>query len=271
MEIIVLTIDSELESARKLGYKTTTYLGDYAHQFDDKIIIRWGNSRWLNDTTGRRQADVKNVVNPAKSIRRNCEKANSKKLMSQVVNVPTLWEKFVPADIMAVVRPLEHSSGRGFSVQKGPFQVQDGTYATRYLDVTKEGAEYRVWFCGNKTMGGKRYKMDCNPDEKFPCRSLWGYSFCDSISKELHVQTLLAAKKIGLEFGAADVLFHKGKWYFLELNSAASLDHRIVREFFQTNLKLLIAKKFSQKKEVAIPVVEEIKKKDEERNVSQTV
>lgn len=244
MEVLVLTIDSERESASKLGFKTSTHMGDYAHKFDNKIVIRWGNSRWLYNEAGTKTSDFKNVLNSAESIRRNCEKAKATKLMSLVVNVPTLWEKKVPADVLAVVRTHEHSGGHGFSVQKGPFNVEYGTYATRYLDVTKEGAEYRVWFCGNKTMCGRRHKMMCNPDEKYPCRSMWGYTFIDGISKELHNATLLAAKKIGLEFGAADVLFHKGKWYFLELNSAASLDHRVVLEFFQTNLQLLINKKF---------------------------
>ncbi len=266
MEVLVLTINSEHESASKLGYKTSTYLGDFAHKFDNKIVIRWGNSHWLYNADGSKQADFKNVLNPAACIRRNCEKAKATKIMSMVVNVPTLWEKAVPKDVLAVVRPHEHSSGHGFSVKKGPFKVQDGTYASRYLDVTKEGAEYRVWFCGNKTMCGRRHKMECNPDEKYPCRSMWGYTFVDGISKELHNSTLLAAKKIGLEFGAADVLFHKGKWYFLELNSAASLDHRVVREFFQTNLKLLIEKKFPSVKTALVPVVEvkptESKKKE---------
>jgi hypothetical protein len=277
MEVLVLTINSELESASKLGYKTSTYLGDFAHKFDNKIVIRWGNSRWLYNVDATKHADFKNVLNSAECIRRNCEKAKATKLMSLVVNVPTLWEKSVPKDVLAVVRPHEHSSGHGFSVKKGPFKVEPGTYAARYLDVTKEGAEYRVWFCGNKTMCGRRHKMECNPDEQWPCRSMWGYTFVDGISKELHNSTLLAAKKIGLEFGAADVLFYKGKWYFLELNSAASLDHRLVREFFQTNLKLLIEKKFPKVQQTLIPVVEvvkpteEIKKKELERNVTELV
>jgi len=268
MEVLVLTIDSEHESASKLGYKTGSYLGDFAHKFDNKIVIRWGNSRWLYDQAGAKQADFKNVLNPAQAIRRNCEKANATKLMAQVVNVPTLWEKSVPADVLAVVRTHEHSSGRGFSVRKGPFKVEPGTYAARYLDVTKEGAEYRVWFCGNKTMCGRRHKMQCNPDEQYPCRSMWGYTFVDGISKELHNATLLAARKIGLEFGAADVLFHKGKWYFLELNSAASLDHRVVCEFFKTNLKLLIDKKFNKPQETLVPVVEVVKPTESKKKES---
>jgi len=259
MTIKVLTINSERDSASLLGYKTETYYGDFVHKSDNDVVIRWGNSRGVYDPTAIHKIDFKHVVNPAKNIRSNCEKAKATKLLSQVVNVPTLWEKSVPAGVLAVVRPFEHSAGRGFSVKKGPFKLEEGTYATRYLDVTKVGAEYRVWFCGNRTMVGKRVKMQCNEEQEHPCRSLWGYQFSDTISKDLHVQTILAAKKIGLEFGAADVLFHKGKWYFLELNSAPSLDHRIVREFYQTNLKLLIEKKFSKVQETLVPVIEVVK------------
>ena len=85
--------------------------------------------------------------------------------------------------------------------------------------------------------------MKINEEQKYPCRSNWGYEFCDGISLELHHQTLMAAKKIGLEVGAADVLYYKGQWLFLELNSAASVDHRIVREFYQAALAELIKKK----------------------------
>jgi len=247
MNIRVFTIDSEIESATRLGFSTSSYLEDYVEKYDSDVVIRWGNSRWMSSRTSQgRYVDFKNVINPAKIIRQNCCKAEATKLMAQVVNVPTLWEKKVPTGVLAVVRPHEHSAGSGFSVQKGPFDVQKGTYATRYLDVTKEGGEYRVWFCGNRTMAGRRVKMSCNEEQKFPCRSKWGYSFCDGISKDLRNQTLLAAKKIGLEFGAADVLFHKGKWYFLELNSAPSVDHRVVREFYQAAMMVLIAKKFPE-------------------------
>jgi hypothetical protein len=263
MTIKVLTIRSELESASKLGYSTHDYVGNYCSQYDNDIIIRWGNSRLIYDSPANgKLGEFKNVLNPSEVIRRNCQKANATKLLSQVVNVPTLWEKAVPANVLAVVRPHEHSSGYGFSVKKGPFKLSPETYATRYLDVTKQGGEYRVWFCGNKTMAGKRYKMECNEEQEYPCRSMWGYEFCGGISKDLHAQTLLAAKKIGLEFGAADVLFFKGKWYFLELNSAASLDHRVVREFFQKNMELLIKKKFPNYDKT--PVVTNITQKKSE-------
>ena len=261
MAIKVFTIESECESARRLGYPTHTWLGDYANQYNNDIIIRWGNSSILYTDGGGRHAEFKHVINPAECIKQNCRKNEATKLLAQVVNVPTLYEKSVPKGVLAVIRPTEHAAGNGFSVQKGPLKIERGTYGTRFL---KTDAEYRVWFCGDKTMCGRRVKMECNAEQEYPCRSNWGYEFCKSISPALHYQTLMAAKKIGLDVGAADVLFYKKKWYFLELNSAASVDHRVVREFYQKALEELIDDKFP--KETLVPVVE-VKKREENTEV----
>lgn len=246
MAIKVLTIDSEYESACRLGFKTHTNLGDYAYKFDDDFVIRWGNSNWVYTRDGKRTADFKCVINPAGVIKQNCKKAEATKLLAQVVNVPTLYEKSVPKGVLAVIRPMEHSAGSGFSVQEGPLKIQPGTYGTKFL---KTDAEYRVWFCGDRTMLGRRVKMKSNEDQTYPCRSNWGYEFCDGIALDLHHQTLMAAKKIGLDVGAADVLYYKRKWYFLELNSAASVDHRQVREFYQNALEVLVKKKLHEQEE----------------------
>jgi len=260
MAVKVFTIESEYDSACRLGYPTTTYMGSsFAYKYDNDIIIRWGNSSRFYNKDGSKTAEFKQVLNPAESIKVNCRKNESIKLLAQVVNVPTIYEKKVPKGVLAVIRPIEHTAGNGFSVQKGPLKIEHGTYGTRYLDVTKSGGEYRVWFCGKKTLCGQRVKMECNEEQKHPCRSNWGYSFCGSIAPSLHHQTLMAAKKIGLDVGAADVLYYKRKWYFLELNSAPSVDHRVVREFFQEALKELVKEKFPEKKEeapTAVPVVE---------------
>ena len=256
MAVKVLTCNSEYESALRLGYPTKTWFGDYANKFDDDIIIRWGNSSFLLGPDKVKEADFKQVINPAKAIKLNCQKHKATKQLAMVVNVPTLYKKSVPAGVLAVVRPIEHSAGAGFSVKEGPFKIESGTYGTRFL---KTDAEYRVWFCGNRTMCGRRVKMKINEDQQYPCRSNWGYEFSDGIAPELHYQTLMAAKKIGLEAGAADVLFYKRKYYFLELNSAASVDHRIVREFFQRALEELVKDKFSKKSEAPMPAEPEKK------------
>lgn len=244
MTIQILTIDSEYESACRLGYQTHTHFDDFSNKFDNDIVVRWGNSYYISSSKNNtKQSDFKNVINPADKIKLNCKKHEAIKFLAQVVDVPTIYTKSVPKNVSAVIRPNEHSAGNGFFVKKGPLKIEKGFYGTRYL---KTDAEYRVWFCGDKTMCGRRIRMSYNEKTKFPCRSNWGYEFSTSIASKLHHQTLMAAKKIGLEVGAADVLFYKGKYYFLELNSAASIDHRKIREFYQKSIKELFRKKFPQ-------------------------
>lgn len=80
--------------------------------------------------------------------------------------------------------------------------------------------------------------MKKNKESQFPCRSEWGYYFVNNIPK-LSKQTLLAKKTIGLDFGAADVLKYKNEYYFLELNSAPSIDHWRLEEFYKKEINKL--------------------------------
>lgn len=242
MEIVILTTEREEESASRMGYETYRLIDIGAHNFDDKVVVRWGNRRLGYARDGRRNKEYKNVINPSKAIGRNVDKFKAIKLLAQVVNVPTIYEKSVPSGVLAVIRPFAHAAGSDFSVQRGPVKILPETYGTKFIQTNDE---YRVWFCGEKTMIGRRVKMKRNEEPgPYPCRSNWGYQFLDTVPLDLHYQTLMAAKKIGLECGAADVLHSKGKWYFLELNSAASVDHRVVREFFQNSLSILVGQKF---------------------------
>ena len=225
MAVKVITIDSERESAERLGFTTLTKAGDYAYKFDDDIVVRWGNSVWAYAREGRQHCEYKNIVNPAQAIRDNVAKCEALKKLARVVFVPAIYEKKVPSGVLAVIRPFEHAAGNGFTIVEGPCEVPRGTYGTRFLQTP---TEYRVWFCGNQTMCGRRVKMKINEEQKYPCRSNWGYEFSGGVSMDLHRQTLLAAKTLGLDCGAADLLYYKGKYYFLELNSAASVDHRCV-------------------------------------------
>ena len=241
MAVKIITVESEKESAERLGFDTLTKGGDYAHKLDNHIVVRWGNSVFAFDREGK-HTEYKNIVNTAKAIRANVMKCEALKALAQVVFVPAIYEKKVPTGVLAVIRPFEHAAGSGFNVVEGPYDVPRGTYGTRFLQTP---SEYRVWFCGDRTMCGRRVKMKINEEQKYPCRANWGYEFSGGVSPDLHRQTLLAAKAIGLDCGAADLLYYKGKYYFLELNSAASVDHRVVREFYQSSLDRLFKNRFS--------------------------
>ncbi len=236
--ISILTIGSEFESAQRLGWPTSIYHKEYLSNYKaDEIVIRWGNSSPLYDKDGN-GLDFPNVVNPASAIAFNCEKNLALEAISKVVLTPTQYKEKVPSGIQAVVRGTSHSGGKGFNVMKGPVKIADWQYATKFI---RTKTEYRVWFCGDKTLCAKRVTKKA---VKYPyCRSTWAYRFC-KITKELHEQTLKAARAIGLECGASDVLSYRGKYYFLENNSAPTVDHRLIKNFYRGALPILVRKKW---------------------------
>jgi hypothetical protein len=236
--IQVLTIDQEYESALRLGYKTHPYMFGHADDFDDSIMIRWGYGGSIYNKDGK-VSEFKFVVNTQTAISLNCQKDKALKELAKVVKTPAFYDTEVPAGKLVVVRPTYHTGGIGFVVKPGPFELlKDEEYATEFL---KTNTEFRVWFANDQTLCARRVTK--KEVEKYPCRSKWGYKF-QKISKSLHKQTLLAAKQIGLETGAADVLWYKGSYYFLELNSAPSVDMMKIERFYKRNIPILLKKKY---------------------------
>lgn len=221
----VLTIDPEYDSAQKLGYETYTSNG--AIEKTQDVVIRWGNGF----CPGK---DWANVVNKASAIHLNIRKHESLKAMGKVVRTPTIWLKKIPKDVKAVLRPFEHSAGQHFQIVDGPYNIDPGWYATRYI---KTKQEYRVWFAWDRTLCALRTSRTSTAE--FPCRSNWGYRFHRHVASPLHNQTMKAVKAIGLELGAADVLYDPKtrKYYFLELNSAPTLDNDLIIDFFKKAIK----------------------------------
>jgi hypothetical protein len=236
----ILTIDSEIESARKLGFVCESWFSSHTETFDNDVVVRWGNSG-LHESVELRRREFKNVINKAGAIRLNCHKKEALLKIAEVADIPKIFEVKVPDNISVVYRPQEHSGGRGFNVIKGPFEIDSCYYATEYI---KTDIEYRVWFAGNETLCAKRVPLSSTIVGMYPCRSQWGYSFCKEVPKVLHDKTLLAAQKIGLELGAADVLFHGKKYYFLELNSAPTIDTSKLKAFYTRNIKKVAEEKF---------------------------
>jgi hypothetical protein len=246
--IKVLTIGSELKSAKELGLFCKTNFYDYVEDYDSDIMVRWGNSQLTYSCKSDIYRDFKNVVNPSKSIELNCSKNESIRKIAEVVTTPTIFDGFIPENKLGVIRPYHHTGGKDFRVVKGPFKINPAHYSTEFIN-TKH--EFRVWFCGKETLIARRSTQNKKRlTEVYPIRSNWPYLFVSSKRPKLREQTLLAANKIGLECGAADVLSdeEKGIYYFLELNSAPTLDSQKVIDFFKLNLIKLIKAKFPNMK-----------------------
>ncbi len=240
--IKLLTIQSELKSAKNLEFETFTYVGDkYIEDFDKDIIVRWGSSYLGYDKNGNYK-DYKNVINTSKAINFNCRKNEALEAMSRVVNTPKIYKHEVPANQLAVYRPTEHSSGKGFSVKKGPFLVKDYYYATEWIDTE---VEYRVWFCGDAMLWAQRTSVNKKRlSEEYKCRSLWPYTHKGRVPTKLKEDVLKAKNAIGLEVGAADILYKDKKYYFLENNSAPTIDSNKVMNFYKNNLVKMAKTKF---------------------------
>jgi hypothetical protein len=244
MSIKLLTCKAEVESARRLGFDTSNRAADlFADDFKNRVVIRWGNSTLTyNNKNYGRVVEFANVINPSAAIIRNCNKRQARETMSQYVTTPRVFKGTIPSGVTAVMRPVEHSAGSDFVIQKGPYAIPYGWYATEFL---KTDEEYRVWFCNDSTFWARRVALHGeDKNNEFPCRSKWGYSYRENIPSSLHNDTLKAAKSIGLEFGAADVLKYDGRFYFLELNSAPSIDTNTLERFFKTNLTRLAQRRF---------------------------
>lgn len=220
------------ESARDMGFPTfrTNEFPNHKKQYRESLVIRWGNS-CLFETPDGHTREFKNVANPSAAISLNCDKYRARRTFAKVVNTPEDYRTEVPRNKYAVVRPETHSAGSGFQIVKGPFSVPVWHYASEFIKTDKE---YRVWFADGKTFAGQRVALN-GESEEMPCRSGWGYSY-RNVPAKLHTDTLLAAAKIGLTFGAADVLIKGSKYYFLELNSAPSVDAPSVCRFFRENI-----------------------------------
>ena len=238
----ILTIDSELYSANKLDFPVHTYLfNNLVGMYDTDVWIRWGNGECLFNKEGK-AVDFKNVINNKDSIYLNCSKEEALEKMAEVVNTPKIYKKYIPPNKIAVIRPICHTGGSGFCIKKGKLKIKDGLYATSFIRTSKE---VRVWFCGQYTLMARR--VTSNPSKiraKYKCRSSWAYRFYDKVSDKLHDMTLAAAKKIGLECGAADVLYYQDKYYFLELNSAPTIDAKELISFYRDGIVKLAKQKF---------------------------
>jgi hypothetical protein len=240
--IRILTIPSEIEYLKRLGYPVSSHIVGRVEDFDRDIIIRFGNSSLFYDRNYR-SAEFRNVLNPASNISSNINKIGTRKKLSSVVNVPRTFYKYTPNNGVFVIRNRNHSAGSGFRVREAKGQsirLNEGReYASEYIF----GDEFRMWFVGNRTMRALRYSATgINP--RFACKSKWSYEYCNTVSEDLHNQVLLGARTLGLSFGAADVIRNNGRWYFLEYNTAPSIDTATLRRFFKRNFDSLIRERF---------------------------
>lgn len=244
MSLLLYTFQSDFNKVSRIGFKTTPSMGRFATDYARDIIVRWGKSNLAQDGRGK-EVDFMHCLNPARAIKLNTQKAKALMQLSQVVPTPRIWTGRVSLRGLVVVRPFNHGGGEDFKVVRGPCKLPRGFYATEYI---KTNTELRCWFVRTGpdkgfTMAARRVKMKKDIEGIHPCRSQWGYHWCKA-PKGLHLMTLKAATKIGLDIGACDILIKRGRPVFLETNSAPAVDAKRIREFFLRRIPEAAAAKF---------------------------
>lgn len=237
------TVDVQGTRLYRLRYPATQRLAELPANDAAHVVVRWGNSRLKGGPAlGVPPAEFTHVINPSAAIQLNCQKHLALEAMAEVVRTPRMYKRVVPRRTLVVVRPYAHEAGEGFSVQRGPIRIAPNHYATEFVH---SKTEYRVWFCGDRTLCAQRvpFRVTDGQGERYQCRSEWGYRFRRT-PHALHHATLRAAARIGLECGAADVMYKDRKYWFLELNTAPSVDHLRIRRFYQSHLPRLARAKY---------------------------
>lgn len=223
MRACTLTTTGNTISAVKLGLPVFGRASDVVVRNWD-AVLRWGNSSNLDGT-------VEHEINPSAAILRVCDKLESTLDMSEVVHTPTVYERMVPRGSTAVIRTMEHAHGEGFETHDGPYRIPTGKYGTQLIRTDRE---YRVWYAFGAMRCARRVSLNPGTDHAI-CRSKWGYQYMDTVFPILKTETEKAFTRMGLETGAADVLWVEAerKWYFLELNSAPAIDTESLERFFR--------------------------------------
>lgn len=231
MSRYVLTRPENAKSAVKLGLPVVMEASEIP---TDSDVIRWGTAS-EPDKRGWRT-----VLNKRQTLELSINKVAALEALSAVVKIPKLYHQgdHMPAGSRYVMRPATHAEGSDFQVVGGGPCTAD--HATKLIEGCKE---YRVWFVRGNYLVAKRIPRPSEGQTAGDlCRSKWGYSFAAMCFPKLAVEMGKARQAIPLDFGAVDVLWKDGSdgepgtYYFLEFNSAPSLDHDRVLEFFKREL-----------------------------------
>lgn len=232
MTTFVLTRPENAKSAIKLGYPTVTEDSDIP---SGASVIRWGNGL----SPDRRGWSM--VLNKSTVLQLSTNKLEALRSLSRTVKTPEIYThgQTLPRGHRYVARPANHAEGSDFQLINGGVTCPTD-HATRFIEDTRE---YRVWFIRDKYLVARRVPRSSEGQTASdPCRSKWGYEFCSGIFEKLKTEMDKARLAIPLDFGAVDVLWHdeSSSWYFLEFNSAPSMDSERVLKHFQTHLKAIV-------------------------------
>ncbi len=195
-------------------------------------VIRWGNSYTQID-------NGIDVLNNDKSLVMSTNKHSALEIMRNAnVSVPfTTTNKEVAGFLIEsqgykfIGRTDNHQGGSGFVMLETKEDVMRDYQSSHWLKYQEIETEYRIHVFRDEILGVSKKISEGVEDRisnKFArnhengwrlslCRTEWIDDGAKNIAKQ-------AVKSLGLDFGAVDIILSEGKYFVLEVNSAASLE-----------------------------------------------
>lgn len=194
---------------------------------NNSTLIRWGTRMELPSNNAL-------VYNTCEGIRNASNKARGRDIMYRAgVSVPkAVSPRLIKSRHLPVIaRPHVHAQGKNFIVlrTKREYARHYDTsryYYSRYID---KDQEFRVHCAHGKVLrllekprpaeGGMAWNHHNVEDPFVIVRHSQSQPYV-----EVMKQALMAVQALGLDFGAADVIFKNGRAYVLEVNTAPSIE-----------------------------------------------
>lgn len=198
-------------------------------------VINWGSSSLSCNA---------NVINSPSAIYNAVNKLRAFRVMKEAgVSVPDFTQDkeeaydWLDDGYKVVIRhKLEGTNGEGIDVMKpGGGELPDAPLYVRYI---RKDEEYRVHVFRGRVIDYVE-KRKRNGEEAHPYIRSYGngWVFCRSgveLPSVVEEESIKAVAALGLDFGAVDVVYRKGKAVVLEVNTAPGIEGTTLRKYIET-------------------------------------
>lgn len=232
--------------SQKLGIKRIKHEG--SHIRVDKLI-NWGAS------SIHRNIDVGEYLNTPDAVATAANKLQAFKKLAGTVGIPSWTEsreeaftwllEDVKEPIVCVRHKLNGHSGDGLVLVRKDEEIPLAPLYTKYVPKKEE---YRIHVFRDEVffVQRKARKRDVPDDQvNWKIRNhANGFIFAHQnvdVSEEVKNMAILAVSRIGLDFGAVDVILGVDKkWYVLEVNTACGLEGATVDAYVEQFKKVMV-------------------------------
>lgn len=255
MSIKIFAYSRHSASARALADEMDVWLIKHNHSRyrprTGDTVINWGRGRdWAPARSLNPAWAVSTVVNKLEFFRRIFAWNSDEEIpQEERVRIPAWTTDITEArswcgvDCMGrakkvvVRRLLNASEGRGIEIHSRPEDIPRAPLYVRYVP---KSAEYRVHMVAGEVIDVQQKVLRRTAD---PNTTNWGIRNTENgfvfqrqninVPEDVKVQALAALAATGLDFAAADVVWHhrRAKAYVLELNSAPGIEGSTVRSY----------------------------------------